>query len=173
MSSPRFITLSMIVSASGPVASVGIMPLAAVADRRTRVSAAASPLARRRRHCAVAAPARQRRAYAAATDRPNMKPTSWIGVSSPPMRSSDAPSAQSAYGPRGARSAAAHSAPGQNPDVHPPLKRSRPSSPSPSGKRPRAVRDRRSPRRWSSSASRRAVGVTVSAVSERHAVSAS
>ena len=92
-----------------------------------------------------------------------MKPTSWIGVSAAPRRASDASSAQPAYGPRGTRRVASHSAPGQKPDVQPPLNRSRPSAPSPSGKRPGGVRACRSATRWSSSASRRAAGVTVRA----------
>ena len=66
--------LSTIVSASEPVASVGIVPVAAVPVRRTSVSAAVRPLPRSARSGARAPGAvAHSRSYAVTTDWPTMK----------------------------------------------------------------------------------------------------
>ena len=116
-----FIMLSTIVSASGLVELVGIVPAPGLlAASASSSSAALSTLCLSRAQSDGGVPDRpwHSASHAASDDSPYMKPTSCVSVRSWPKCSTVAVSAQRANSPLpGAIAAACHSAPGQKPFV--------------------------------------------------------
>src|SRR5258708_1916690 len=124
-----FIVLSMIVSATGCAAVVGIVPIPGLlAASASNSEAARNALLRKPAHTdGDASPetlgrrprGEQIAIQPASDDCPYMKPTSCVSARSPPKWRSVIASAQRANRPpAGSIAAACHSAPGQNPDIH-------------------------------------------------------